>query len=139
MTPYADMSELERCQMLAEFAGYPFAGDNKAFNRAIDKSPDTYRCGPNAIGDCILVWRGPDYSGPLSIWNPFKDANALEEVEAAILKIPLKLQITLHSDGGAFVEVREPEFAEETSVIWYSDTKADALAQVVHTLMERKG
>ena len=112
MTPYADMTELQRVQMLAEFCGFEFS-----------------------ISD------GQLYKGKLfgEEWNPFKDATALEEVEAAI-QAHEELQyysIAWFRSNVPYDTKWGMVHGEPHRVL--TMTKANALAQMVWTLGERKG
>ncbi len=130
MTTYADMTELERVQMLGEFCGYEILEGLTPFAAQGERKKQLRVC-QGDIGSYLI-------DGFLNIWNPFKDPTALEEVEAAIRRYkgiqffgmrwypgPDYFRVTLH---GLSPTIDLEGF-----------TKADALAQVVQTLGERKG
>jgi len=111
MTNYADMTELERCWMLAELCGF-------------------FQCG--VFNDVIQIKRHHD--SLWEDWNPFKDANALEEVEAEALKRQGGYKIQVAEKSVRYVFWTHPKILQGEG-----PTKADAIAQVVWMLGERKG
>lgn len=128
MTTYADMPELERCQMLAEFCGYEILEFSTPF------APQ------NAHKKQLLASFDKLLDGFINEWNPFKDANALEEVRWKLRDTGL-LSIDYNFQG--FVEVSfhlftKGELSSEPICGSHQTNEADALAQVVAVLVERK-
>jgi len=114
--PCADMTELERCRMMAEFCGLNFCGTNSEISPVILRN------------------------GMIEPWNPFKDANALEVVEAAIVRVTKALTIRQNEAPDPVFKFQVWIPSHSCSVhCFFGDTKADALHAVVVALVERKG
>ena len=122
MTPYADMTELQRVQMLADFCGYTWkVMDNGEFQ---------------VWGTSIIRTRRYHLD-----WNPFDNPAALEEVIDRIRSLGCVLELVYcqGSSNGVEATCFNPDNRMATLRRFWNKTKADAIAQVVHTLGERKG
>jgi len=107
-------TELDKVKVLAEFCGLVIIGDD-------------------VIGGGLLVSRN---NSSTSQWNPFHDANALEEVKAVIREKYRHLLLTFTvSYVSALVSINGVHI---TSACDDGDTEADSIYQVV-VLKERKG
>jgi len=123
------MIDLERTILLAEFCGRELVPEGQVVH-----------------GNQVAIVNGEVVTGYpfLDVWNPLRDLNALQEVEAAIIQRPdiSWLWWVVFKDGVSIVvgfkdEVRK-EDASRDNLRLMADTKAEALSQVVEALQKRK-
>ncbi len=141
MTPYADMPPDERLQAverLAEFCGRELVSDPLNIRTANDYALAWFKTAE--VGEVVVQDKRPETSHiirPCRTWNPFDNLAALEEVEAAIVEKHGCLTMWRYRKEVKYLAF--PIYDREINEIYCTgQTKADAIAQVVHTLMERK-